>query len=189
MLDIDKIITPSAIMRAVSYVWKIPIETILEDNQTKKVCEPRHICMYMMSKYLDSSLEEIGQILTTQGGHKFDHTLVIHAKNKVESIREYDSSYNDKCAFVERFLKGETNLEDYMGHSEKKKELAKLVKIVAKSKKLIDKFLDDPDERFVKDVEVVKREMMDIVYHISKRIAAIRQKLWKRHSTGTTDKL
>lgn len=176
-------------MHAVSYVWKIPIETILEDNKTKKVCEPRQVCMAMISIYCNFTFKEIGEILTTQEGKNFNHATIIHARRTVQNLREYNSSYNDKCAFVERFLKGETNLEDYMGHSEKKKELAKLVKIVAKSKKLIDKFLDDPDERFVKDVEVVKREMMDIVYHISKRIAAIRQKLWKRHSTGTTDKL
>jgi len=186
---IENIITPSKVMTAVAATWGVSYEAILEDNRTRKVVEPRQVCMYMMNSFLNITTVSIGQILTTQSGRSFGHATVIHAVKIVKIRRETEKAYNKRCEYVELILEGKVALNDFMELDRKKEDLDKLMVAITQGRKFIDELLDDPNDVFIDNIEMFKGELMDLGYHIAKRVAAIRQKLWISHDSEKMNRL
>jgi hypothetical protein len=73
------------IIRAVAFEYGVPLNDILSGRRTACVVRPRQIAMYLAKKLTTRSLPEIGRCF---GGK--DHTTVLHAVRKVESLLKSD---------------------------------------------------------------------------------------------------
>ena len=76
------------IRKVVCDYYNITKQQICSANRTKNIAIPRHIAMYLCREMLDSSYKEIGNEFG-----KRDHSTVINACEKVESLCKSDSSY------------------------------------------------------------------------------------------------
>ena len=75
-------ITIEEIQKVVSEHYKIRILDLKSSSRAKPIVVPRQIAMYLIKKFLDKSLVEIGK---TFGGR--DHTTVISSIDKVENLQ------------------------------------------------------------------------------------------------------
>ena len=78
------------IMRIVSEYFKVRISDLKSSSRAKPIVVPRQIAMYLIKRFLDKSLVEIGK---TFGGR--DHTTVISSLEKVESLQSKDPQYKN----------------------------------------------------------------------------------------------
>lgn len=78
------------ILRIVSEYFKIRISDLKSSSRAKPIVVPRQIAMYLIKKFLDKSLVEIGKSF---GGR--DHTTVINSLEKVESQQSKDPQYKN----------------------------------------------------------------------------------------------
>lgn len=74
-------LTTDRIIDCVCKFFSISKNDLLSKKKNKEIVEPRQICMYVIYDLLDLPLNSIGQVF---GGK--DHTTVIHACRKVESM-------------------------------------------------------------------------------------------------------
>ena len=72
---------------------------MLSARRSRAVARPRQIAMYLSKQLTTRSLPEIGRKF---GGR--DHTTVIHAVRKVESLRESDPSIEEDVDLLLRSL-------------------------------------------------------------------------------------
>ena len=68
---------------------------LLSQRRTKNLAFPRHVAMYLSKELTQLTLTEIGQFF---GGR--DHSTVLHAINKIKSIRLKDPELRGE---LERF--------------------------------------------------------------------------------------
>jgi len=92
----DRKITIDDIQRKVAGYYNIRLADLLSSRRTRVIARPRQIAMYLAKKYTSRSLPEIGRKF---GGR--DHTTVIHAVNRVESLRASDQEIESD---VERII-------------------------------------------------------------------------------------
>lgn len=78
------------IQRIVAEFYKIRITDIKSSSRAKPIVVPRQIAMYLIKKFLDKSLVEIGKAF---GGK--DHTTVINSLNKIESLLQTDPQFKN----------------------------------------------------------------------------------------------
>ncbi len=78
------------IQRIVSEFYKIRITDIKSSSRAKPIVVPRQIAMYLIKKFLDKSLVEIGKSF---GGK--DHTTVINSLNKIEGLLQKDPQFKN----------------------------------------------------------------------------------------------
>lgn len=78
------------IQRIVSDYYKIRITDIKSSSRAKPIVVPRQIAMFLIKKFLDKSLVEIGKAF---GGK--DHTTVINSLNKVELLMTTDINFKN----------------------------------------------------------------------------------------------
>lgn len=78
------------IQRIVAEFYKIRITDIKSSSRAKPIVVPRQIAMYLIKKFLDKSLVEIGKSF---GGK--DHTTVINSLNKIESLLQTDPQFKN----------------------------------------------------------------------------------------------
>ena len=78
------------IQRIVSEFYKIRITDIKSSSRAKPIVVPRQIAMYLIKKFLDKSLVEIGKSF---GGK--DHTTVINSLNKIEGLPQKDPQFKN----------------------------------------------------------------------------------------------
>ncbi|AZZ38401.1 chromosomal replication initiator protein DnaA [Bdellovibrio sp. qaytius] len=81
-------ISVDEILRITAEYFKIRITDLKSSSRAKPVVVPRQIAMWLIKKFLDKSLVEIGK---TFGGR--DHTTVINSLEKVESQQAKDLQY------------------------------------------------------------------------------------------------
>jgi len=81
-------ITVDEILRIVAEYFKIRITDLKSSSRAKPIVVPRQIAMYLIKKFLDKSLVEIGKAF---GGR--DHTTVINSLEKVESLQAKDLQF------------------------------------------------------------------------------------------------
>lgn len=74
------------IFRVVSKHYDVPIDTLKSPRRQQNVVYARQVCMYLLRTLTDSPLSEIGSFFNR------DHSTVINAVNKVESMMEEDAS-------------------------------------------------------------------------------------------------
>jgi chromosomal replication initiator protein len=78
------------IQRIVAEFYKIRMTDIKSSSRAKPIVVPRQIAMYLIKKFLDKSLVEIGKSF---GGK--DHTTVINSLNKIEGLLQTDPQFKN----------------------------------------------------------------------------------------------
>lgn len=78
------------IQRIVAEYYKIRITDLKSTSRAKPIVVPRQIAMYLIKKFLDKSLVEIGKSF---GGK--DHTTVINSLEKVENLQNKDPQFKN----------------------------------------------------------------------------------------------
>ena len=89
------------IQRKVADYYNVRMGDMLSARRSRAVARPRQIAMYLSKQLTTRSLPEIGRKF---GGR--DHTTVIHAVRKVESLRESDPSIEEDVDLLLRSLEG-----------------------------------------------------------------------------------
>ena len=86
----NKNVTVEEIQKRVSEYFNIRQSDMLSTRRSRVVARPRQIAMYLSKVCTTKSLSEIGKLF---GGR--DHTTVIHAVKKVESLNKTDISFSE----------------------------------------------------------------------------------------------
>ncbi|MDO5147231.1 MAG: chromosomal replication initiator protein DnaA [Eubacteriales bacterium] len=84
-IETQKEITPELIMELVADHYNITVSDILSRKKNKEIANPRQVCMYLIRKYTNSSLQVIGK---TMGNR--DHTTIIHGFDKINDLLTKD---------------------------------------------------------------------------------------------------
>lgn len=84
----DHFETPIArIKRITAAHFRIPIEEMVSERRARPAARPRQVAMYVSKRLTPKSLPEIGRHFDR------DHTTVIHAVRKVESLMSADDAF------------------------------------------------------------------------------------------------
>lgn len=95
----ERRISIDQIQRKVADYYNVRMGDMLSARRSRAVARPRQIAMYLSKQLTTRSLPEIGRKF---GGR--DHTTVIHAVRKVESLRETDPSIEEDVDLLLRSL-------------------------------------------------------------------------------------
>jgi chromosomal replication initiator protein len=95
----DRRITVDEIMQAVVKHYNLRMTDLLGPRRTRTIARPRQVAMYLAKTLTTRSLPEIGRRF---GGR--DHTTVIHAVKKVESLRDEDPQIAEDLQILSRTL-------------------------------------------------------------------------------------
>ncbi len=87
------------IQKTVAEYYKIRVADLLSAKRTRSITRPRQVAMTLARELTKHSLPEIGSAF---GGR--DHTTVLHATNKVKSLREEDSAMEEDFKNLLRIL-------------------------------------------------------------------------------------
>ncbi|MFZ1576314.1 MAG: chromosomal replication initiator protein DnaA [Chromatiaceae bacterium] len=87
------------IQKTVAEYYKIRVADLLSARRTRSITRPRQVAMALARELTKHSLPEIGSAF---GGR--DHTTVLHATNKVKSLREEDSVMEEDFRNLLRIL-------------------------------------------------------------------------------------
>ena len=79
----DKLVTIENIQKTVAEYYKIRVADLLSERRSRSVARPRQMAMALAKELTNHSLPEIGDAF---GGR--DHTTVLHACRKIESLKE-----------------------------------------------------------------------------------------------------
>ena len=89
---------PSDIIVAVCQTMNVPERVITAKTRTKEAVKARNMVMYLIKKYTDSSLGEVGKYV-----HR-DHATVAYSLSTMESQMTYDAVLRQELATIERQL-------------------------------------------------------------------------------------
>ncbi|MEM7566528.1 MAG: helix-turn-helix domain-containing protein, partial [Pseudomonadota bacterium] len=89
------------IQKTVAKHFNVSRADLLSARRTRTVVRPRQIAMYLAKQLTPRSLPEIGRRF---GGR--DHTTVLHAVRKVESLMKDDTMIADDVTTLKRMLEG-----------------------------------------------------------------------------------
>jgi chromosomal replication initiator protein len=95
-----KTISFEQILKAITSKYNVQLSLLQSKKRTKSISFPRQIAMHLARRLTDLSLNEIGGYL---GGR--DHTTVIHADDKIYSLRGKDQNLNDSLKKIEDTLR------------------------------------------------------------------------------------
>lgn len=88
---VQRQVSPDTIVKAVSHAFQIPLASLKGPRRHRHVTVPRQVAMFLIRELTDASLPHIGSMF---GGR--DHTTVINALKRVESLREADPDLRDQ---------------------------------------------------------------------------------------------
>ena len=94
-------ITIDDIQRKVADYYNIRLSDLLSARRSRTIARPRQVAMYLSKLLTTRSLPEIGRKF---GGR--DHTTVIHAVKRIESLQDSDSAINEEVDILSRALEG-----------------------------------------------------------------------------------
>ncbi|MEK6627812.1 MAG: chromosomal replication initiator protein DnaA [Bdellovibrionota bacterium] len=83
-------ISTEEIQRIVAEYYKIRVTDLKSTNRARPIVVPRQIAMYLIKRFLDKSLVDIGKAF---GGK--DHTTVINSLAKVENLQNKDPQFKN----------------------------------------------------------------------------------------------
>ena len=92
-----KKITVSSIQKLVANYFQLRVSDLKSKERRKVIVRPRQIAMYLCRKHTERSFPE----LSTDFGKK-DHTTVLSACKKIESMIEQDPSLRSQVVDLER---------------------------------------------------------------------------------------
>ncbi len=95
----DRLITLENIQKAVAAHYQLRVADLLSKRRTRTIARPRQMAMFLAKALTEHSLPEIGDAF---GGR--DHTTVLHACRKIESLCETDSRLREDRARLMREL-------------------------------------------------------------------------------------
>jgi chromosomal replication initiator protein len=93
-------ITIDVIQKTVAEFFKLKIGDMYSKRRPASIAVPRQIAMYLSKELTQKSLPEIGYAF---GGR--DHTTVLHAVRKIQSVRQTDSTLNHNIHILEQQLR------------------------------------------------------------------------------------
>lgn len=94
-----KLVTIDNIQKTVAEYYKIRVADLLSKRRNRSIARPRQVAMALAKELTNHSLPEIGDAF---GGR--DHTTVLHACKKVESLKEEDQRIAEDYANLLRIL-------------------------------------------------------------------------------------
>ena len=100
-LPYENRLTVADIQEQVARFFRIPLIEMKSARRSREVARPRQIAMYLAKKLTTQSLPEIGRRF---GGR--DHTTVIHAIKRVESLCTSDEEVSRNVRFLVREIEG-----------------------------------------------------------------------------------
>lgn len=89
-----------SIQRTVAEFYNVSISDLKSPRRTKMLAHPRQVAMYLCKKLTRSSFPEIG----SRFGGK-DHTTVMHACRKIESLLSRDAALLDDISIIEKTIR------------------------------------------------------------------------------------
>jgi len=95
----DKLVTIENIQKTVAEYYKIRVNEILSKKRNRSLARPRQLAMALAKELTNHSLPEIGDAF---GGR--DHTTVLHACRKVESLKISDNRIKEDYSNLLRTL-------------------------------------------------------------------------------------
>ena len=93
-------LTIDVIQKTVAEFFKLKIADMYSKRRPASIAVPRQIAMYLSKELTQKSLPEIGYAF---GGR--DHTTVLHAVRKIQSVRQSDSALNHNIHILEQQLR------------------------------------------------------------------------------------
>lgn len=97
----DRQVTIENIQKVVARYFQLRVTDLLSKRRTRNIARPRQMAMYLAKTLTQHSLPEIGDAF---GGR--DHTTVLHACRKIESLCETDARLREDHARLVRELAG-----------------------------------------------------------------------------------
>ena len=94
-------ITIDDIQRKVADYYNIRLSDLLSARRSRTIARPRQVAMYLSKLLTTRSLPEIGRKF---GGR--DHTTVIHAVKRIESLQDTDAAIQEEVDILSRSLEG-----------------------------------------------------------------------------------
>ncbi len=95
----ERKLTIDDIQRKVAEHYKLKMSDLLSARRAREVARPRQVAMYLAKKLTPRSLPEIGRRF---GGR--DHTTVMHAVKRIESLRATDREIDADVTLLTRLL-------------------------------------------------------------------------------------
>ena len=95
----DRLITVENIQKTVSEFYKVRMTDLLSRRRTRMIARPRQMAMALSKELTEHSLPEIGEAF---GGR--DHTTVLHACRRIESLCDTDGRMREDKAKLVRLL-------------------------------------------------------------------------------------
>ncbi|MBP9765474.1 chromosomal replication initiator protein DnaA [Candidatus Babeliales bacterium] len=89
------------IMQYVKKHFSYDIDQLRSKDRSKGISLARHVAMYLMKRYTNSSLREIGEFL-----QRNDHTTITHAVQRITMLRTCDEHISNVLKNIEEELRG-----------------------------------------------------------------------------------
>jgi chromosomal replication initiator protein len=96
-----KRITPKKVIDTVGEVFDVKISEIKGKRRTAYIAKCRQLVMYILRNELEMPLERVAKEVNRK-----DHTTVIHACEKIDSLREENSRFDEKVNSCLKMLRG-----------------------------------------------------------------------------------
>lgn len=93
-------LTVDRIQKAVCEEFRVTLTDMTSKRRARVIARPRQVAMYLSKKLTKRSLPDIGRRF---GGR--DHTTVMHAVKRIDSLRAEDAAFNAQIEAVEAALK------------------------------------------------------------------------------------
>ena len=93
-------LTVDKIQRAVCEEFGVTLNDMVSKRRARAIARPRQVAMYLSKKLTKRSLPDIGRRF---GGR--DHTTVMHAVKRIDSLRAEDPTFNSRVEAAETALK------------------------------------------------------------------------------------
>lgn len=97
----DRRVTIEEIQKRVAEHYNIKMAEMHSARRSRAIARPRQVAMYLAKQLTSRSLPEIGRKF---GGR--DHTTVMHAVRKIDSLRGEDMSFAEDVELLRRMLEG-----------------------------------------------------------------------------------
>lgn len=98
-----KRVSPQDIIKTVCSFYNIKQSHLKGKSRASKIALTRQLTMYLLRTELDLNLEEVAYITKRK-----DHTTVIHAVNKIQSMLMKDSSFKEEVDMIMNTVKSST---------------------------------------------------------------------------------
>lgn len=92
------------IQKVVARHYNVSKQDLLSNRRTRTIVKPRQVAMYLSKNLTPRSLPEIGRRF---GGR--DHTTVLHAVRKIESLLDSDKPLRSDIELLKQYIQDQSN--------------------------------------------------------------------------------